>query len=481
MFGKFERLLSYLICGRDYCVSSPSQGPVEEHDAPLRERPVKERDAPPRQRPVEEHIAHKRSRAASSSKVLRLASELNLKKKKYVYKVHAANEQASADGKRFYNDRKSGTSETKASGRRHRTRQKPSESLAPSLSPSDAKEVPIEEDESYLHTPPNPCAATAESIDAQINSLSAYALDPTRAYKWFLTVRAMVLEKGCADYALDNACSEIELVFMVMRGWLPLGDCLTWTDGRHTLGEGLVQLAAMEPTVLMMEDGVTRPSKQAVREFQQKWVVSRDTSLRYDWRRDEEERKQHGPFGPAVASYAVPAALEKILTLLSYPDSYTTTGCLPTTLQALFLPILARNRMPQENRKRKCDEAHTQRSNLRSSSEGESMRTGMKRKRLPVCEVEGDDMDEGKSDFSRRKRVKHSSDWLCPSRRRRQHTGRRPQAYGDLPPFDPFLSFSFDPTRTNACYRKSESAPPPDSHPMEDRSDMDICTDIPVR
>ncbi|KAH8111603.1 hypothetical protein DFH11DRAFT_589956 [Phellopilus nigrolimitatus] len=253
--------------------------------------------------------------------------------------------QARADGKRLKKmilGRRGGWRATRSTS----TRQcKPAESRRSSLAPSPPRRRRSRPAHTFSPGPSGaPAASNADSPELrqpqpQKPKSSRRSFNLTRAYSWFHTARSAVLHHGRADYELAAACLPHELIIMLANGWVALEECLVWQDGRTTLGEGLVYLAT---TGIVSQWGeMKRPSAQTVKKEGEGFmeILRISSTYAYNWDSDAEDRKQYGPFGSALASYADATTLEQILAQLANPGICNESIVMPDGLKAVLAPL----------------------------------------------------------------------------------------------------------------------------------------------
>lgn len=277
--------------------------------------------------------------------------------------TRAVTRQSKADGKFFRNVVVHGNWDPKAKLRQRRLRQNSSSpdprlsrasSDAPSLSPSDALDVPPCDEDDYpvsdASTDDEECYTATPMYDRDDR-----LLDSKEAYCWFHLIHISVYEFAWSDFKLASTCSPLVLVAMVHVGWISLSDAVSWTESRHMLGEGLVRahmvrnIGRFGHLVDRMKE-MKKPTADEMHRNHLSWERGRDPKRKkdYDWQKDSLDRIVHGPFGPALSKYTKAEELEKALMAMlhSLPCAVKTYP----KLDAVLDPLVTRKRTMEEQK-----------------------------------------------------------------------------------------------------------------------------------
>lgn len=167
--------------------------------------------------------------------------------------------------------------------------------------------------------------------------------NPVKYYMWFRFVKSKVHDKRTSFYALDYCCSALDLLYLIIIGWVAVSEC-NWMEARHALGKGLM-LYQDDPYPFEVIDGATLPSEEEVRKHHERWpTLKLETSLAYDWDEDVQDHTEHGPFGPGVVDSVSLTMREAILSHLKDPTSKSLPGDLPDAVRGILRPLISHDR-----------------------------------------------------------------------------------------------------------------------------------------
>ncbi|KAL5480522.1 hypothetical protein ACEPAI_1792 [Sanghuangporus weigelae] len=171
--------------------------------------------------------------------------------------------------------------------------------------------------------------------------LKQHLMNSRKAHQWFYTVYRNVIECERKDLFLRQGGLPHEFAYILAQGWIDLSECLKWKDGRHTIGQGIVDLAAQSRRG---EEWVQSPFDMPMGEaelgaFTSSWMNikrSPEERLPYAWSLDREDRAKYGPFGPAFAHFARPGRLERIVDGLINRKDDVDMSCFPGHIKSIF-------------------------------------------------------------------------------------------------------------------------------------------------
>ena len=166
-------------------------------------------------------------------------------------------------------------------------------------------------------------------------------MNSRKAHQWFNTVYRNVKEYDRKDLFLQQGGLPHEFAFILVQSWITLDRCLEWKDGRHTIGQGLIDLAEQNQRHdEWVQTGFDIPMGELeLNQYTKSWMdLSRswEERLPYDWVTDREDRLRYGPFGPALAHFARPGGLEAIAKVLIDQKGGVDLTCFPEHLRAIL-------------------------------------------------------------------------------------------------------------------------------------------------
>ncbi|KAL5501157.1 hypothetical protein ACEPAH_9544 [Sanghuangporus vaninii] len=168
-----------------------------------------------------------------------------------------------------------------------------------------------------------------------------HIMNSRKAHQWFYTVYRNVIEYERKDLFLHQGGLPHEFAYILAQGWIDLSECVKWKDGRHTIGQGIVDLAAQSRRgEEWMQSPFDMPMGEAeLKTFTTSWMnIERNPEERlpYAWSLDREDRVKYGPFGPALAHFARPERLERIVDGLINRKDDVDMSCFPGHIKSIF-------------------------------------------------------------------------------------------------------------------------------------------------
>ncbi|KAL5501156.1 hypothetical protein ACEPAH_9543 [Sanghuangporus vaninii] len=150
-------------------------------------------------------------------------------------------------------------------------------------------------------------------------------MNSRKAHQWFHVVRRNVLQYKRMDLSLHQGGLPYEFAYILTLGWIHLEECKTWADGRHTIGQGLVDLAEQKQKgdVWKLSEFDVTMTEDELEEFVDSWMrlKRRPEELRgYNKAADDEDLKKYGLLGPAIASLASLEEIDMALADLADPE-----------------------------------------------------------------------------------------------------------------------------------------------------------------
>ncbi|KAL5521937.1 hypothetical protein ACEPAF_1791 [Sanghuangporus sanghuang] len=200
----------------------------------------------------------------------------------------------------------------------------PPRRMAPSETTPQERVEPI--GDSHTESPPEP---------------RQHFMNSRKAHQWFYTVYRNVIEYERRDLFLHQGGLPHEFAYILAQGWIDLSECVKWKDGRHTIGQGIFDLAAQSRRgEEWMQSPFDIPMGEAeLGAFTTSWMNierSPEERLPYAWSLDREDRVKYGPFGPALAHFARPDRLERIVDGLINRKDDVDMSCFPGHVKSIF-------------------------------------------------------------------------------------------------------------------------------------------------
>ncbi|KAL5480521.1 hypothetical protein ACEPAI_1791 [Sanghuangporus weigelae] len=150
-------------------------------------------------------------------------------------------------------------------------------------------------------------------------------MNSRKAHQWFHVVRRNILQYKRMDLSLHQGGLPYEFAYILTLGWIHLEECKAWADGRHTIGQGLVDLAEQKQKgdVWKLSEFDVTMAECELEEFVDSWMKlkRRPEELRgYNEAADDEDLKKYGLLGPAIASLASLEEIDMALADLADPE-----------------------------------------------------------------------------------------------------------------------------------------------------------------
>ncbi|KAL5521938.1 hypothetical protein ACEPAF_1792 [Sanghuangporus sanghuang] len=150
-------------------------------------------------------------------------------------------------------------------------------------------------------------------------------MNSRKAHQWFHVVRRNVLQYKRMDLSLHQGGLPYEFAYILTLGWIHLEECKAWADGRHTIGQGLVDLAEQKQKgdVWKLSEFDVTMTEGELEEFVDSWMKLKrrpEELRRYNKAADDEDLKKYGLLGPAIASLASLEEIDMALADLADPE-----------------------------------------------------------------------------------------------------------------------------------------------------------------
>ncbi|KAL5513954.1 hypothetical protein ACEPAG_2715 [Sanghuangporus baumii] len=197
------------------------------------------------------------------------------------------------------------------------------------LTPTNTTPTTTNGDDSRLPNPfLNHVAHVEPDIVPEVNTSQLSKerfMNSRKAHQWFHVVRRNVLQYKRMDLSLHQGGLPYEFAYILTLGWIRLEECKAWADGRHTIGQGLVDLAEQKQKgdVWKLSEFDVTMAECELEEFVDSWMKlkRRPEELRgYNKAADDEDLKKYGLLGPAIASLASLEEIDMALADLADPE-----------------------------------------------------------------------------------------------------------------------------------------------------------------